>query len=99
MNREEEYFYYNNLFDLYGELLTEREQDIFKLFYEEDFSLGEIATHFKVSKSAIGKTIKIVNKKLEMYEEKIKIAYKKEKIKKILINNKDYDKVMRILND
>ncbi|MCI9279197.1 MAG: HTH domain-containing protein [Bacilli bacterium] len=99
MNREEEYFYYNNLFDLYGELLTEREQDIFKLFYEEDLSLGEIATHFKVSKSAIGKTIKIVNKKLEMYEEKIKIAYKKEKIKKILINNKDYDKVMRILND
>ena len=99
MNREEEYFYYNNLFDLYGELLTEREQDIFKLFYEEDFSLGEISKHFKVSKSAIGKTIKIVNKKLEMYEEKIKIAYKKEKIKKILINNKDYDKVMRILND
>ena len=67
MTREEEYIYYNNLFDIYGELLTAREQEIFNLFYEEDLSLGEIATHSNVSKSSIGKNIKVINQKLEKY--------------------------------
>ena len=99
MTREEEYIFYNNLFDIYGSLLTAREQEIFKLFYEEDLSLGEIATHSIVSKSAIGKTIKIINQKLELYEEKLKILSKKEKINKLLMNNEMYNKVMEILND
>ncbi len=99
MTREEEYIYYNNLFDIYGELLTAREQEIFNLFYEEDLSLGEIATHSNVSKSSIGKTIKVINQKLEKYEEKLKIPNKKEKIAKILKNNNEYEQVMQILND
>lgn len=99
MNREEEYIYYNNLFDIYGSLLTDKEKEIYKLFYEEDLSLSEIALNLNISKSAIGKTIKTINQKLENYENNLKFFNKKEKIKKIIINNKDiYEKIMDILN-
>ena len=71
MNRTEEYIYYNELFDLYGSLLNEREKEIFTLFYEEDLSLQEIADERGVSKSAIGSAIMTINKKLDIYEEKL----------------------------
>ncbi len=31
------------LFDFYGQLLTQRQQEFFKLYYDDDLSLGEIA--------------------------------------------------------
>lgn len=71
MNRTEEYIHYNKLFDIYGNLLNEREKEIFALFYEEDLSLQEIADVRSVSKSAIGNTITTINHKLDIYEEKL----------------------------
>lgn len=71
MNRTEEYIHYNKLFDIYGNLLNEREKEIFALFYEEDLSLQEIADVRSVSKSAIGNTITTINHKLDTYEEKL----------------------------
>lgn len=71
MNRTEEYIHYNKLFDLYGNLLNEREKEIFTLFYEEDLSLQEIASVRGVSKSAIGSAITTINKKLDAYENKL----------------------------
>lgn len=71
MNRTEECIHYNKLFDIYGNLLNEREKEIFTLFYEEDFSLQEIAEERGVSKSAIGSAITTINKKLNTYEEKL----------------------------
>lgn len=68
MNRTEEYIYYNKLFDLYGNLLNEREKEIFTLYYNEDLSLQEIANERGVSKSSIGSAIKTINKKLDEYE-------------------------------
>ena len=38
-----EFVYYNSLFDIYGKLLTEKEQESFRDYYQEDLSLGEIA--------------------------------------------------------
>ena len=100
MNRTEEYIHYNQLFDIYGNLLNEREKEIFSLFYEEDLSLQEIADLRSVSKSAIGNTITTINNKLDTYEEKLEFLKKindlellaedikeekvKEKLKKII---------------
>ena len=67
-----EVVYYNNLFDIYGFLLTDNQKEIFSLYYEENLSLSEIAEYKKVSKSYIGKIINDTKKKLEFYEKNIK---------------------------
>lgn len=41
------------LFDFYGELLTPRQQEVFRLYYYENLSLGEIADLQSVSRQAV----------------------------------------------
>lgn len=91
MNRTEEMFHYNELFDIYGNLLNEREKEIFNLFYEEDLSLQEIANERGVSKSAIGNTIKTINKKLDNFETKLGFLNKINILEKLIdkIDNLD----------
>ena len=101
MNRTEEYIYYNALFDIYGNLLNERESEIYRLFYEEDLSLQEIADNRSVSKSAIGSAIKTINEKLENYESILHFLKKKKEIKKIIEeieNEKVKEKIQKILD-
>ncbi len=89
MNRTEELIYYNELFDVYGNLLTEREKEIFTLFYIEDLSLQEIAEVRRVSKSSIGKTVKIICNKLDGYEQKLRFLSKLKTIKEVVSSVKD----------
>ena len=76
--------YLNELFDYYQELLTLKEKDIFTDYYLEDLSLQEIADNLHISKSAVGKKVKIVENKLIEYENKLHLKEKKEQIKNIL---------------
>ena len=102
MDKTQEYIHYNDLFDLYGTLLNEREREIFNLFYEEDLSLQEIADLRGVSKSAIGKAIQIVNKKLDDFEGKLHFLDKIDKVFNELkkINDKDIqEKIIEIMKD
>ena len=89
--------YLNNLFDIYGCLLNDREKEIFSSYYEEDLSLSEIADNLSVTRNAVHKTIKTVEEKLQNYEDKLHIYDKKESIIKA-IEDKDYDKIIDILN-
>ncbi len=83
----ENFIYYNDLFDIYGELLTEKEKDNFRDYYQEDLSLSEIADEKKVSRSAIQKTIKNVIDKLNTYESLLHIYEKNSKIIEVLNGN------------
>ena len=67
-----EFVYYGELFNIYGFLLTKKQQDITHLYYEENLSLQEIADEFQVSKSYVGKTIADSRKKLDYFEQNIK---------------------------
>jgi hypothetical protein len=89
--------YLNNLFDIYESLLNDREKEIFSSYYEEDLSLSEIADNLSVTRNAVHKTIKTVEEKLLNYETKLRIYDKKESIIKA-IEDKDYDKIIDILN-
>ena len=82
----------NNLFDCYSELLTENERKCFIDYYSEDLSLSEIATNNNVSRSAVGKTIKTVEEKLNIYEKLLNIHGTKIKLKEISDLN-DIDKI------
>lgn len=67
-----DFIYYGELYNIYGFLLTEKQKEIFSLYYEENLSLSEIASYKKVSKSYIGKIITEVKNKLDYYEDNLK---------------------------
>ncbi len=92
------FFYYNDLFSIYEELLTKKEREIFSSYYEENLSMGEIASNRHVSRSAIGHTIKTVEKKLEEYESFLHVAKKNEKIASLCDKITD-EKIKRALED
>ena len=83
----EEFVYYNNLFDIYGSLLTEKEQVTFRDYYQEDLSLSEIASENNVSRAAVQKTIKTVLDKLKYYEDMLHIYDKNVRLREILNQN------------
>lgn len=83
----EKFVKYNKLFDCYSNLLTEKEKDSFKDYYEEDLSLQEIAENNSVSRSAIHKTIRTVEEKLDFYEKNLKLCELIDKLKKLEAEN------------
>lgn len=88
--------YLNELFDYYQSLLTQKEKDIFIDHYEEDLSLQEIADNLKVSKAAVGKTLKTVENKLIDYESKLHLQENKKKVNKLLAKNIDKELLNKI---
>ena len=56
----DKFLYYNDLFNIYKELLTKKEQVIFSDYYEENLSMGEIAENLSITRSAVGSTINTV---------------------------------------
>lgn len=59
------------LFDVYGALLTEKQQQAMELSYNEDYSLGEIAAMQGVSRQAVFDAIRRAEEQLESYDEKL----------------------------
>lgn len=82
----------NQLFDIYGTLLTEKQQSYFRLYYMEDYSLQEIAEVFEVSRNAVFDHLKKAEEHLIFYEEALHIKEKKNMREKLLDQLQDaYD--------
>ena len=65
-----------NLYDFYGNLLTEKQQEILTLYCLQDLSLGEISENLGISRQAVYDTLKRSKKILEDYEEKLRLFTK-----------------------
>ena len=92
--------YFNTLFTIYAELLTKKEQNIFSLYYEENLSLSEIAENLKISRSAVYNTVKIVERKLEIYDQKLRVSAKNELLIEVIeepIKEKLKQEIQKIL--
>lgn len=60
--------------DFYGPLLTERQQEVMNLHYDNDFSLSEIADSLEISRQAVYDFIKRAEAALEDYESRLNLV-------------------------
>ena len=74
----------NILFDYYGELLTDKQQEIFQDYYFDNLTMQEKADNNEVSKNAVHKTLNTIINKLEYYEEKLRLYDKSLKIRDLV---------------
>lgn len=86
MNNREELI---NIYLIYKDLLTKKQQEYFKYYYFEDLSLSEISENMLVSKAFVGKTLKLIENKLNDLESTLKINTLYNKIKEISKNTTD----------
>lgn len=74
----------NFLYDFYQSLLTPKQRSYMSLYYLDDYSLGEIADEYSVSRQAVYDNIKRTEAMLEEYEEKLLLFQKFQERSKIL---------------
>ena len=79
----EDVVYYNNLYDLYGSLLTDKQRKYFEDYYFNNLSFSEMADDYDVSCNATFKQVHIVCEKLDEYESKLKLYKKRNELLKI----------------
>ena len=79
--------YLNELYDLYKELLSDKEKLVFEDYYQNDLSLSEIAENNSVTRNAVHKSVKTVENKLNDYENKLKLYKKRQEILKLIESN------------
>ena len=93
----DETIYLNTLYDYYGELFTEKQQNLFESYYFENLTLQEIADLNDISKNAVHKTLVTMEEKLKYYEEKLSFYKKTEKIKECVKDEAILKQILGIL--
>ncbi|MDD3894703.1 MAG: putative DNA-binding protein [Syntrophomonadaceae bacterium] len=98
------------LFDFYGPLLTEKQQRVMNMHYENDLSLTEIAEYLNISRQAVYDLLKRAVALLEAYEARLQLAEKFSRTqqelqlvysllnKKDELNSKDIAKAVKIIS-
>ena len=87
------------LYDLYSNLLTEKQKNYFEDYYFMDLSLAEIAENNNVSRNAVFDQIKrTVNTLLEI-EQAVKLNEKIEKIQSMNIDSEIKENIISILKE
>lgn len=70
----------NALYDFYGPLLTDKQQTFLKCYFHDDYTLGEIAADFQISRQAVYEHLKRAEQVLEEYESKLRLMYRHERL-------------------
>ncbi len=68
------------LYDLYSNLLTEKQKGYFENYYFDDLSISEIAMNYNISRNGVYDQLKRVEDALLDYEAKLNLANKINKI-------------------
>lgn len=91
------------LFDFYGELLTEHQQNVYEEVVLNDCSYSEAAEAFQVSRQGIHDLVKRCNHLLEGYEEKLHLVEKflsiRGKIEEINALAKENPRIQKISHE
>lgn len=79
------------LYDFYGNLFNETQKTYFEEYYFNNLSLGEISENYNISRNAIHKTLKQMQKKLLYYEDNLNLYHKYMDLKSIIEKISDID--------
>ncbi len=74
------------LFQIYKNMLTDKQIKILDEYYNKDFSLSEIAENYNITRQAVRDNIKNAENKLYDLEEKLELMQKIKKQEKIISN-------------
>lgn len=80
----EQLLYLSALFDFYGALLTEKQQECLKMHLFEDFSLSEIGEELGISRQAVYDNIHRSEKAMESYEGKLGLVARYQRERAVL---------------
>ena len=70
-----------NLFDIYGEMLTQKQQDFICYYYNDDLSLAEIAENEGITRQGVRDAIKRAEAQLLSFEEHLGLYERNEALK------------------
>ena len=87
------------LYDIYGQLLTEKQRQYFEDYFDMDLSLAEIAEQYNVSRNAVHDMLKKTEELLTYYESSLHIHQKNEKILNCLKNDIKYEEIKQIIEE
>ena len=59
------------LFDFYGDILTDKQRELFDLYYNEDLSLAEISEHLGITRQGVRDGIVRAEEIIKGFEEKL----------------------------
>ena len=83
----------NLLLDFYGSMLTDKQKEVMRLYFECDSSYSEIASVLNMSRQAVYDNVKVSKNLLETYEEKLKC------VERFLNNREKLLEVITEIND
>ncbi len=86
------------LFDFYGEVLTEKQKELFDLYYNEDLSLAEISEHIGITRQGVRDSIVRAEHTLRDMEKKLGLVSRYGKIDSIVSSMLDDVHRLRIIN-
>lgn len=75
---------YNSLYDIYKNLLTEKQRTYFEEYFFLDQSLGEIAEKHAVSRNAVYSQLQDIENSLDDFESKLHLKRKNDKMHNLL---------------
>ena len=93
----EEFLRRSALFDLYGALLTEKQQKCLSMSLLEDYSLSEIGESLGISRQAVHDTLHRSEQAMEEYEARLGLLSRREAERETL--TKVYDGVRALHTD
>ncbi len=95
----EKNIYLADLYDIYQNLLTEKQKKYFYDYYFLDLSLAEIAETYNLSRNAIFDQIKHTENKLIEFEESLALYAKIKKIEDLNIEEGLKNKILDIIKE
>lgn len=90
----------DELFMTYQSLLSEIEQEYYIDYFQNDYSLSEMADNYDLSRAAIHKKLQVIEKKLLHYEECLQLSHVTNLIMDLeqsVIDEKTKDKLKEVL--